>query len=171
MPDSASEFVDATVVADFESFYRSHHHAILRTALALTHDQRAAEDLTQDAFVAARRKWSRIAVYDRPDLWVRRVVINLSVSRLCRTGREAKALLRLRHRTHLTTELAPPDPELWAAIAALPTRQAQVIVLVVVEDLSTADVAQILDCGTETVRTHLRRAKARLAALLKEDQT
>lgn len=169
MRDPSTESVDTTVVVDFESFYRNHHQAIVRTALAFTRDLRAAEDLTQDAFVAARRDWTRIAAYDRPDLWVRRVVINLSASRLRRAGREAQALLRLRQRTRLTSEFAAPDPELWAAIATLPTRQAQVIVLAVVEDLSVADVAEILGCGPETVRTHLRRAKARLAELLSEE--
>lgn len=172
MSDPTTEHADITAVAvDFESFYRNHHQSILRVALAMTSDLQVAEDLTQDAFVITRRQWARIAGFDRPELWVRRVVINLAGSRWRRAGREARALLRLGHRTPTHAELAPPDPELWAAIAALPTRQAQVIVLAVVEDLPIGDIARILDCGPETVRTHLRRAKARLAALLDEDQT
>lgn len=59
---------------------RSQDHSLLRTALALTSDNRAAEDLTQDAFLAAKSNWNRISAYDRPDLWVRRVVINLSAA-------------------------------------------------------------------------------------------
>ena len=156
---------------DFDTFYRSHYAMILRTAIGLTGELRAAEDLTQDAFIAARRNWGRVAGYDRPDLWVRRVVVNMSASRLRRLGRETKALLRLRGRELPPAESATPDPELWAAIRALPTRQAQVIVLSVVEDLPAAEVAGILGCGSETVRTHLRRAKARLAELLEEEES
>ena len=154
---------------DFETFYRMNHRVILRTALALTRDLAAAEDLTQDAFMAARKSWARVGGYERPDLWVRRVVLNLSASRLRRAGREAKAMLRLRHRATSHAELVTPDPELWEAIAALSNRQAQVIVLAAVEDLPVADIAEILDCGAESVRTHLRRARTRLAELLHEE--
>lgn len=154
---------------EFEVFYRDHYHSMLRTALALSGDRPAAEDLTQDAFITARTNWHRISSYNRPDLWVRRVVINLCASRLRRLGREARALTRLRSRPIPPTELAVPDPDLWNALATLPTRQRQVTVLSVLEDRPLADVAELLDCGLETVRTHLRRARQRLTELLAED--
>ena len=168
MDPAETEFVDVLPVFDFESFYRSHHQSILRVALALTRDSRAAEDLTQDAFLAARKDWPRIGSYDKPHLWVRRVLINMAASRFRRLGREAKAMMRLRSRTPDQLELATPDPELWEAIASLSNRQTQVIVLVVIEDLPVDEVAEILNCGPESVRTHLRRARARLADLLQE---
>ena len=49
--------------------------------VALTRDVAAAEDLTQDAFLAALNNSGRIGGYDRPELWVRRVVTNRSVPR------------------------------------------------------------------------------------------
>jgi DNA-binding CsgD family transcriptional regulator len=83
--------------------------------------------------------------------------------------REARALARLRGQRRGPIEITEPSEEIWEAIASLPTRQLQMIVLVVVQDLRIDDVAELLGCGAETVRTHLRRGCAHLAQLLTED--
>lgn len=153
-------------VRTFDAFYGEHYRSVLQTAIALTRDVAAAEDLTQEAFLAARTGWDRVGGYDRPDLWVRRVVSNRAVSRWRRLTREAAAVARLRRERPLVAEITEPAGEVWEAIASLPTRQAQVVVLVVVQDLPVDDVAAVLGCGPETVRTHLRRGRARLAELL-----
>ncbi len=155
----------------FDGFYRDHYRSVLQTAVALTRDVAAAEDLTQDAFLAARDSWDRVGGYDRPDLWVRRVVSNRSVSRFRRLTREAAALGRLRRERPLSAEIGVPADEVWQAIASLPRRQAQVVVMVVIQDLPVDDAAAVLGCGAETVRTHLRRGRARLAHLLREEDT
>ena len=46
---------------------------------------------------------------------------------------------------------------------ALPVRQSQAIALFYWEDYSVADISRILDCSTETVKTHLKRGRAALA--------
>lgn len=156
-------------VQTFDDFYREHYRSVLQTAVALTRDLAAAEDLTQDAFLATRQSWARIGSYDRPDLWVRRVVTNRSVSRFRRLMRETRALARLRDQHVRHIEVSEPGEEIWEAIASLPTRQAQVIVLVVLQDLHIDDVSALLGCGPETVRTHLRRGRATLAELLAQE--
>ena len=65
----------------FEDFFRREYRSVLGLAVALSGDRSAAEDLTQEAFTAAERKWGRIGSLDRPEAWVRRVVANKSVSR------------------------------------------------------------------------------------------
>jgi RNA polymerase sigma factor (sigma-70 family) len=157
-------------VASFDIFYEQSFHSILKTATALTRDIGIAEDLTQDAFLEARRNWARISRYDRPDLWVRRVVVNRSSSWFRRLSREAKALARLHDSIEHSTELTESDPEVWEAIATLPLRQRQTVILVMVQDLTVTDAAEVLGCGIETVRTHLRRSRARLTELLGEQQ-
>ena len=42
---------------DFDGFYRSEYGRVLALAVALCRDRAAAEDVVQDAFVAAHRKW------------------------------------------------------------------------------------------------------------------
>jgi len=168
MPNVRNETPTLYRVASFEAFYREQFRPILRTALALTRDVGAAEDLTQDAFLVARNRWDEISQYERPDMFVRRVVVNRSRSRFRSFTREVRALGRLRGRVHDTGRIPDPAPEVWEAIASLSRRQAQVVVLAIIEDLSVAEVAEILECGNETVKTHLRRAKSRLAELLED---
>ena len=48
-------------------------------------------------------------------------------------------------------------------VRALPKRQAQVVALLYVEELSSVEVAEVLGCSEATVRVHLHRAKKRLA--------
>src|SRR5947209_3268916 len=89
----------------FEDFFRREHKSVLGLAFVLTGNQWVAEDTAQDAFTAAFRRWSTIAVYDSPQAWVRRVTCNQAVSALRRRVREAKALVRLAGRTVHTIQL------------------------------------------------------------------
>jgi DNA-directed RNA polymerase specialized sigma24 family protein len=61
------------------------------------------------------------------------------------------------------------DTELWAAIRDLSDRQAEVVLLLWFEDRPAAEVARTLGCSEDTVRTHWRRARARLAEALGVD--
>ena len=68
------------LVEPFEHFYRAEYRAVVGLAYALSGSRLAAEDIAQDAFIAAHRAWDRVGTYDQPGAWVRRVVANLSVS-------------------------------------------------------------------------------------------
>jgi RNA polymerase sigma-70 factor (ECF subfamily) len=79
---------------------------------------------------------------------------------------EAKALPRLAGSVDLLPELSPEAADVWRAVRRLPNRQAQVIALFYLEDLPLDEIADILDLSVETVRTHLRRARRKLARRL-----
>ena len=49
-------------------------------AYALSGSRAAAEDLAQEAFLAAHKSWDKVGGYEKPEAWVRRVVANMSVS-------------------------------------------------------------------------------------------
>ena len=156
-------------VADFEEVYRREHRGLVGLGYVLTGSRAAAEDLAADAFVAAYRSWGHIGTYDDPGAWLRRVVSNRSVSRVRRLAVETRGLARLGNRPRPPVELPQGDEALWAAVRGLPRRQAQLIALRYVADLSEADAAVTLDIGLETARTHLKRARRRLAELLDEN--
>ena len=59
--------------------------------------------------------------------------------------------------------LAAEDEEFWKAVRALPKRQSQAIALFYLEDLSIAQISEILDCAQGTVKAHLHKGRARLA--------
>jgi RNA polymerase sigma-70 factor (ECF subfamily) len=149
----------------FEDFYLKDYEAVVGLAYALSGSRWLAEDLAQEAFLAAHRNWPKVSAYDQPGAWVRRVVANLSVSAFRRRVVEAKAIVRLGvgERRRLP-ELLPDDAGFWEAVRSLPRRQSQVVALHYLEDLPIAEVAAILDMAPGTVKKHLfdgRRALAR----------
>ena len=155
----------ATVGADFDAFYTAEYASLLRLAFVLTGSRPVAEELVQETMLRAFRHWSRIADYERPGAWARRVLVNLATSRGRRLAAEARALGRLRER--------PPEPalsaesmELWNAVRGLPARQAQVTALAYAEDRSIADIAAMLGIAEGTVKAVLHRARGNLARVL-----
>lgn len=154
----------------FEEFFAETYPPLRRLALARTGSWAAAEDLAQEAMADAQRRWAVIGSYDNPAAWARRAVFNRSVSRLRRRERERHALQRLAGHPEPAQAEAPAfaDEELWEAIRSLSARQMEVVLLLWFEELSVKEVAVTLECGEETVRTHWRRARARLAETLGE---
>jgi RNA polymerase sigma-70 factor (ECF subfamily) len=155
-------------VPDFESFYRGEYRAVVGLAYALSGSRLAAEDIAQDAFLAAHRQWERVAFYEQPASWVRRVVANLAVSAFRTKVREAGALARLKPRDEYLPALPAEDADFWKAVRDLPKRQAQVIALHYLEDQSVAEIARVLGCSQNTVKVHLHKGRDRLARRLDE---
>jgi RNA polymerase sigma-70 factor (ECF subfamily) len=151
----------------FEAFLRIEYAAVLAFARATTLSWADAEDLTQEAFLAAFARWSDVGEYDAPGAFVRRVVANKSASGFRRRAREAAMLARTRRTEAIDTE--GRDPAFWAAVAQLPVRQRHVIALFYLEDRSVAEIAEILGIADGTVKAHLHGGRQRLASLLGAD--
>src|ERR1700730_1686010 len=62
--------------ADFVAFVRGRGEHHLRTAVLLTGDWHAAEDLTQTALAKLYRVWSRLDTAEDPDAYLRRILVN-----------------------------------------------------------------------------------------------
>jgi RNA polymerase sigma-70 factor, ECF subfamily len=151
----------------FDAFYRAESGGVLAVVAALTGNRAVAEELTQEAFATAHRKWSKISRYDQPGVWVRRVAINRAISSIRTRQAESRALDRMRNLpAQAPTATLHVDDELWRAIRSLPAKQAQAVVLTYVEDLPPARVAEILGCREGTVKSHLNRARRTLAQRL-----
>jgi len=147
---------------DFDTFYRRNFQAVAAIGYALSGSASVAEELAQEAFMAAFVKWDEVAVMERPDSWVKRVVANKAASRVRRIKTEVKAAARLRGRNELRS--LPDDAVVaWDLVRRLPRRQAQAIALRYIGDLPIGEIAQLIGCAPETVRTHLRRGRERLA--------
>lgn len=153
----------------FEAFYEREYPRIVALAFTLSGSRSGAEDLAQEAFLAAHRRWSEIASFDRPDAWVRRVVANRAASLVRRRMAELRALARL-GRQPVVAELPPSSEEFWAEVRALPRRQAQVLALHYLEDLPVAEIGRILGLATGTVTAHLHAGRNALARRLQEEE-
>jgi RNA polymerase sigma factor (sigma-70 family) len=155
----------------FNRVYRSEYSRLVRLATILVGRRDVAEELVQETFLDAHRKWSRLHSYDRPDAWLRRGVLQRSMRHRGRVQKESALIARLVPARWIAAESwATVDPALFASISRLPRRQAQVLVLVVIDDCSFAEVATILKCSEETARTHYRRARTRLRGELASRQ-
>ena len=155
----------------FDTFFARERDGVLGFAFALTGDRGAAEDVVQDAFLEAYRKWDRIARYDQPDAWVRRVVANMSVSAFRRRRGELRMLTHLVERQdRVVPELSPTTVAFWQAVRALPKRQAQVAALFYLEDRPIADIALVLHMAEGTVKKHLHDGRKALARTLDLDE-
>jgi RNA polymerase sigma-70 factor (ECF subfamily) len=154
----------------FDDLYASEYGAVVRVAFALTGRLGVAEELTQEAFLAAYRRWDRVGLYDDPAAWVRRVVTHRCVSFWRRGLTELRMMTRLGRERSTTVVIPEGDERVLAAVRRLPPRQREVIALVLLEDRAVNEVADILGCATETVRTHLRRGRLALAESLQQTE-
>lgn len=154
------------VTEDFEAFYKRQYPRAVGLAYALTGRKHVAEEIAQDAFIAGYRRWQRISQYDKPEAWLRRVIVNRSTSVLRRGLTEVKAIPRLRAGMEHIADIEPDASEVWEKVRALPHRQAQAIALFYLEDLSLEQIADILECSSGTVKAHLRRGRERLGRTL-----
>ena len=156
---------------DFDGFYRAEYAAVVRLAYALTGRRDVAEELAQEGFLAAHRRWSTVSTYEDQAGWVRRVVTNRCVSAARRRATELRLLVRPgQERTAGPVgPMVSAGDEVWALVRSLPRRQAQVLALTFLEDRSVRDVSLILGCGEESVRTHLRRGRETMVQRLGEE--
>jgi RNA polymerase sigma-70 factor (ECF subfamily) len=163
----ADDVTTAPVIrVQFDDFYRTNYAAVVRLAYSLCGSMQVAEELAQEAFISAHARWRRLVAFERPDLWVRRAVINRSISFRRRKASERRALHRIRQPavTHSDPQLS--DEAVWQALRELSPRQAEVLALFYVEDQPLSEVALILGLGEETVKTHLKRGRQALAVKL-----
>src|SRR5260370_27943828 len=148
----------------FAAFVEAREGALQRTAWLLTGDWALAEDLVQTALVRSWPRWERIRRRDDPDVYVRRVMVNAWATWSRRKWRGEQA-----------TETVPDSPApgdvaaevavrmaIRSVLTSLTARQRAVLVLRVFDDLSEAQVAQVLDCAVGTVKSTMAQALAKL---------
>src|SRR5260221_1027330 len=99
------------ISVDFESFYLQTGRRMLSVAYALTGSWADAEDLVQEAYTAAHRKWNVVGGYDDPSAWVRRVIANAAISRWRRLGREVNVRQRLSAHIDEGSRESEPDSD------------------------------------------------------------
>jgi RNA polymerase sigma-70 factor, ECF subfamily len=153
---------------NFDAFYRRESARSVALARALAPDLPHAEDLAQEAFLAAHRNWARVSGYESPQAWVRRVPINKATSLHRRIASELLAVNRIKPTvvSEASPDLSPENHELWDAVRRLPRRQAQAIALHYVGEMTVAEAALVMKCTRGAVKTHLHRGRARLEETL-----
>jgi RNA polymerase sigma-70 factor (sigma-E family) len=152
--------------------YREHYRSLVRFASLLVADVGTAEDVVQDSFIAMHHAWRRLRNADKGLSYLRRCVVNRSRSVLRHRGVVERALPQLvpdmpsaEHSVFASLERS----QVVAALAMLPTRQREVLVLKFYADLREWEIAEALGISLGSVKSHSFRAMAALRAVLTAD--
>jgi RNA polymerase sigma-70 factor (ECF subfamily) len=157
--------------AAIEELFARHWSGAFRTALLVTGDRTAAEDIAQEAFLAALRALPRFDVRRPLGPWLHRIAVNRAID-----WSRARAL-----RNEVGAAAAPDaparagagDPRLGevvtAALARLAPEQRAVIVLRYLLDLTPGEIAETLDLPRGTVNSRLRRGLDALGQVLEDE--
>ena len=157
------------VMSDFDRFVAMHVDDLLRTAYLIVWDEADAEDLVQECLMKVARRWPRIRRMEQPRAYARRILVNLALD-----GARGRARRRSELEPRAVARSLAIDPlpaldtraELLQALAQLPPRQRAVLVLRYFNDLTEAQVAEVLGCSPGTVKSSASRGLARLRQAL-----
>ncbi|HVE63310.1 MAG TPA: SigE family RNA polymerase sigma factor [Mycobacteriales bacterium] len=158
--------MDKDAEDDFAALVATRSDALVRTAFLLTGDWGRAEDLLQTALAKTWVRWGSLHDPASAEGYVRKVMATTSIK-----------WWRRRWGGEVPTEVLPSRaaPDVYAAVdtrdalrralAGLTPRQRTVLVLRYFDDLPEAEVAELLQCSTGTVKSTASRALARIRHL------
>jgi len=155
--------------ADLDALFHRFWPRAYRAAFLVVHDHAAAEDIAQEAFLAAIRRLDRFDRRRRFGPWLSTIVINRAIdwTRARAARREAGG--------EAPDIASPPDTpvgrysqEVLAALASLSPEHRAVIVLRYLLDFSPGEIARALELPRGTVNSRLRRGLDALESRLSD---
>lgn len=150
---------------DFDAFYRSCSRRLYGQAYVLTGSREMAEDLTHEAFLRAWKHWQRIAEYEGPEAWTRRVLHNLCID----SWRKSRPrVLKFLDPLPSSFEIPTHHLQLAEAMRSLPGVQARAMLLHDGLGMSIAETADDLGVPEGTVTSWLTRSRKVVAARLEQ---
>jgi len=140
--------------SDLEALFRAHWPRAHRAAYLVVHDAALAEDIAQEAFLAAVRNLDRFDRRRPFGPWLHRIVVNRAI--------DAARARAIRGETGLNESVraadAPaPDAGVLSALAGLPPDQRAVVVLRHLLEYTPGEIADLLELPRGTVNSRLRR--------------
>jgi RNA polymerase sigma-70 factor, ECF subfamily len=157
--------------AGFESFMQGHRARLERALTMISLDREVAADAAQEAFIQLYLRWGHIDEYRDPVAWIYRVGINRCKDYrrfLWRTGRLLDRLVNQGDRESAESGTIDwnPDVEFASTFRSLPGRQRTAATLYYLNDLSTREIAEIMNISEGAVNSHLHRAREALRGLV-----
>jgi RNA polymerase sigma-70 factor (ECF subfamily) len=145
-------------VSDLEALFREHWPRAYRAAFLVVHDAAAAEDIAQEAFLAAVRALDR---FDRSrpfGPWLHRIAVNRAID----WARAAKLRAETEEQDVPAPVTAERDDRVLPALASLDPDHRAVIVLRYLLEYTPGEIADLLDLPRGTVNSRLRRGLDRM---------
>jgi RNA polymerase sigma-70 factor (ECF subfamily) len=165
-------------LAAFEALYDKYKGQAYRTALAITRDQGAAEDILQECFLRVYAHIDKIDVTRPLSPWIHRIAVNLSYNWVTRRKRWFPSLEEVIEQFvgdhHGSPEHILEREELQRivqeAIHSLSFAQCVVVILFYLNGFSLEEIAYILDCPVGTVKSRLYYGRQNLRRKLGADE-
>jgi RNA polymerase sigma-70 factor, ECF subfamily len=159
--------------ADLEALFREHWPRAYRAAYLVVHDAAAAEDVAQEAFLAALRALDRFDRRRPFGPWLHRIVVNRAIdwarARSLRGEVFAEGLVEVVAPVgEAPTSRAPYEDTTLAALGALSPEHRAVIVLRYLLEYTPGEIAELLELPRGTVNSRLRRGLDQLGGRLDE---
>lgn len=157
---------------EVEAFVEGAMPRLVGLAYAMTGNRADAEDLVQDTLATVITKWSRVAVAENIDAYVRRTMVNTLVSK-----KRRKWTTEVVSHEVVTADRAQPTgagvaqqvtnrDAVLGLLRELPDRQRAVMALRFYEDLPDAEIARALDCSEQAVRSAAHNAMKTLRRIV-----
>jgi RNA polymerase sigma-70 factor, ECF subfamily len=145
-------------VSDLEALFREHWSRAYRAAYLVVHDASAAEDIAQEAFLAAVRNLDRFDRRRPFGPWLHRIAVNRAID----WARAAKLRAEAEEQDVAAPERVEPDERMMPALASLDPDHRAVIVLRYLLEYTPGEIADLLDLPRGTANSRLRRGLDKL---------
>jgi len=162
-------------------------HYVYSIAMSVLKNPEDAADLAQEAFMRLFRALPQYNGESRFTTWLYRLVVNLGRDELRRRGRQVPVIPPIADEEGQDGMASVADDDRWAdpslaldsrelrdgvrqALAQLEEHYRLVLTLYYFDDMKYSDIAEVLDIPLNTVKSHIRRGKERLAALLEAQE-
>ena len=147
----------------FREYVRARRQALLRTAYLLTGNLADAEDLVQSALAKTYLAWHRIEDRGAVDSYVRRAMVNTQISWWRRRRLDEFPTDEIPDQATVDHPVSSDvQDSLRRAIDRLPQRMRAAVMLRYYEDMTEAEVAEVLGVSVGTVKSTVSRAVAKL---------
>jgi RNA polymerase sigma-70 factor, ECF subfamily len=150
--------------SDLEALFRSHWPSAWRAAFLVVHDAAAAEDIAQEAFLAAIRNLDRFDRRRPFGPWLHRIVVNRAID--WARARSLRAELELVDTAAAPAASADIGSDVVDALRGLSPEHRAVIVLRHLLGYTPGEIARLLDLPRGTVNSRLRRGLDQLQETL-----
>src|SRR5262245_53934515 len=153
---------------EFEQTFHEHHDLVYRTAYGVTGSVEDAEDIAQTIFLQILRREISVAAMKNPAGYLYRAAVNLSLTLI----RSRRKVVELDGSSVASLPGPIPNPaeenhrKLYAAIAELPAKTAEIVILRYQHNFKEAEIATLLGTSRGVIAVTLFRARARLKKIL-----
>jgi RNA polymerase sigma-70 factor (ECF subfamily) len=170
---------DADAEAGFAAMYRGYAAAVYRRLTRILGPIAEREDLTQDVFVALHRALPRFRREARLSTLVHRIAINKAIQYLRERGRRPATVVDTWFFDGIASPVGSPEGQLatreevervLACLARIKPKKRIAFLLRVVDGLSFADIAELVDATPEAVAKRVQHGQRELDALLARDE-